>query len=183
MKQLVLLAGFAVLLAGLLGCQDENKVNDVKIDGGNEFPEFLVGTWKADRFDWAINFESDGSISSVVHTLWALPLNLEEGGFYVEGKLPGTYAIFVIGDCKSDYNPATRQLSATINLESYEIKMPNDTYRGKSEDHFDGPVSEDGKTWNVEWRGYGYLEDATPPDVNFINENPEPLVFSKVEAD
>lgn len=182
MKQLLVLAGCAFVLAGLGGCQKAKKDNEVILGDGCEFPKFLVGTWKANRLDWAISFESDGSISSIVHTLWALPLSIDEGGFYVEGKMPGTYALFVLGECESDYNPTTRQLSAKINLEAYEIKMPNDIFRGKSEDYFEGPVSEDGTTWNVRWRGYGYMEDATPPDINFINANPEPLVFSKIDA-
>ena len=182
MNRLFMLIVCEILILGLAGCHKPCEVNGVSVDSANKFPEFLVGTWKADKHDWAVVFASDGSISSVVHTLWALPISVEEGGVYLEGKEPGTFALFVIGECEASYNPTTRELSSRIILDAFEINMPNTNYKGKSEDHFVGPVSEDGKTWSVEWRGYGYLEDASPPDVNYIDANPELLVFSKIDA-
>ena len=66
MKQLVVFAGFAVLLLGLWGCQNAHSGVEVIIEGGGEFPEFLVGVWKADKNGWEFVFEPDGSISSAV---------------------------------------------------------------------------------------------------------------------
>ncbi len=145
------------------------------------FPEFLVGTWKADRYDWAFKFEPDGSISHLVHMLWALRIDVKEGGVYVKSKFEDSYAVFVIGPCEADYNPTTRELSVKIIMDYYEIKTPVGSLEGRSEDYFQGPVSEDGKTWKVEWRNYGYLDGATLPDIDYIDANPEPLVFTKLD--
>jgi len=181
MKQLVILAGFAVVLAVLVGCQDDNKVIGVKIDGGG-FPEFLAGTWKADKYDWQIRFESDGRISSIVHHIWALPIDIDEGGYYVEGPDEGTYALFAIGPCEAEYDKRTRELNVEIILEHYSIKLPQGSLEGRSHDYFKGSVSEDGKTWNAGWKNYVWLDGATPPDANQIEANPVPLVFTKIDA-
>ncbi len=181
MKQLAFLAGFAVVLAVLVGCQDEDKFNNVKIDGGSEFPEFLAGTWKADKNDWQMSFEDDGRISSIVHFIWNLPIDINEGGYFVEGPDEGTFALFVIGPCEAEYDKKTRELSVKIILDHYRIKLPQGTLEGKSHDFFEGPLSEDGKTWNASWKNYGWLEGASPPDANVIEANPVPLVFTKVD--
>ena len=192
MKQLVVLVGCCVFLLVPAGCQNAGRARkdvdpgtprggvDVIVEGGGEFPEFLVGQWKADQYNWAFKFEPDGSISSIVHNIWALEIDLDEGGFYTEGPDENSYAVFIMGPCEADYNPATRELSVKIIMDRYEIKLPVGSLEGRSEDYFDGPVSKDGMKWNVRWREYGYLEDATPPDVNYIDAHPEPLVFTKL---
>ena len=182
MKQLVFLVGFAVVLAGLVGCQDDNKVIGVSVDGNGGFPEFLAGTWKADKHDWQISFEDDGNISSIVHFVWTLPIDINEGGFFVEGPDEGTHALFVMGPCEAEYDGKTRELSVKIILDHYSIKLPHGTLEGKSHDFFEGPVSEDGKTWKAGWKNYGWLEGAAPPDANVIEANPVPLVFTKIYA-
>ncbi len=182
MKQLLVLAGCAVVLAGLVGCQNANEVNRVSVDGDGKFPEFLAGTWKADKHDWQISFEGDGRISSIVHFVWALPIDMNEGDFFVEGPDEGTYALFVMGPCEAEYDENTRELSVEIILEHYAMKLPQGTLEGKSHDYFQGPVSEDGNTWKAGWKNYSWLEGATPPDANEIEANPVPLVFTKIDA-
>jgi len=182
MKHLVFLAGFAVVLAGVMGCQDENKVNGVSVDNSGEFPEFLAGTWKADKHDWQISFKDDGSVSSIVHFIWTLPIDINEGGYFVEGPDEGTHALFVIGPCEAGYDKDTRELSVKIILERYIIKLPHGTLEGKSHDFFEGSISEDGKTWKAEWKNYGWLDGAAPPDANVIEANPVLLVFTKIDA-
>lgn len=182
MKQLVILAGCAIVLAGLVGCQDDNKVNGVSVGGGGGFPEFLAGTWKADNHKWQITFEGDGRITSIVHYIWNLPIDINEGGFFTEGPDEGTHALFIIGPCEAEYKENTRELSVKIILDHYSIKLPQGTLEGKSHDFFEGPVSEDGKTWKTGWKHYIWLEDAAPPDADEIEANPVPLVFTKIDA-
>jgi hypothetical protein len=182
MKRLIVLAGFAVVLAGLVGCQDGDRVNEANVDVEEQFPEFLAGVWEAEMTDskWAFQFEGDGSISKITHVL-AGEVDLEEGAVYLEGREPGTYAVFAMGPCEAEYDANTRELSVKIILEHYAMKLPQGTLEGKSHDYFQGPVSEDGKTWNAGWKNYAWLEGAAPPDANEIEANPVPLVFTKLD--
>ncbi|GAF71377.1 unnamed protein product, partial [marine sediment metagenome] len=66
MKQLLVLAGFAVLLLGLAGCQNVNRGVEVIIEGGGEFPASLAGTWKAEGRPWKITLNPNGTVASVV---------------------------------------------------------------------------------------------------------------------
>jgi hypothetical protein len=182
MKQFVVLALFSIVTAGLTGCQNDNKVNGSTVDGGGDFPEFLAGTWKADKYNWQIRFEKDGRISAIVHNIWALPIDINEGGFFTEGPDEGTHALFIIGPCEAEYDANTCELHVKIVLDHFSIKLPQGSLEGRSEDFFEGPVSEDGTTWKAEWKNYGWLEGADPPDANLIEANPIPLVFTKVKA-
>jgi len=185
MKRMIVLVVFGLIILPLVGCQghsrEEGRVN-VTVEGG-EFPAFLVGTWEADQHDWAFTFDANGNISTVVHTLWHVPIDMNKGFYFAEGIEEGTFAFFVMGDCEADYDAADRQLKVKIMMDSYEIKTSVGSLTGRSEDYFEGPVSEDGTLWQVRWRGYGYLNGATPPDINNINANPEPLVFAKIESE
>jgi hypothetical protein len=125
MKQLVVFAGFVVLLLGLGGCQNANRRIEKVIQGNGQFPEFLAGVWETEINDskWAFKFEDNGSISKITHVL-AGEVDLEEGGIYLEGREPGTYALFAMGPCEAEYDKNTRELSVKIILEHYEMKLP-----------------------------------------------------------
>jgi hypothetical protein len=184
MKQLLVLAGFAVLLSGLAGCKSADRRIDKVIDGDRQFPEFLAGEWEAEMTNnskWAFKFENDGSISKITHVL-AGEVDLEAGGSYMEGR-EGTFAVFVMGPCEAEYDENTRELSVKIILEHYNLKLRKGQLEGKSHDYFEGPVSEDGNTWKAGWKSYAWLEGATPPDANVIEANPVPLVFTKVDTE
>jgi hypothetical protein len=183
MKQLLVLAGCVVVLAGLVGCQSADRGIEKVIQGDGQFPELLAGVWEAkiNESEWAFKFENDGSISKITHVL-AGEVDLEEGGSYMEGREPGTFAMFVMGPCEAQYDANTRELSVKIILEHYVMKFPQGALEGKSHDYFKGPVSENGKTWNAGWKSYAWLEGATPPDANEIEANPVPLVFTKIDS-
>jgi hypothetical protein len=72
-------------------------------------------------------------------------------------------------------------IKVKIILDYYIMKLPGGELEGRAEDYFDGPVSEDGKTWTVKWREYSWLKGATPPDPNVIEANPTELIFSKLD--
>jgi len=160
------------------------KSKPVNLTNGKdvEFPEFLVGTWKADEYNWLFKFEPDGSISKLVHLLWALEINMNEGGYAIEGPDEGTYAFFMMGPCETSYDSSSRELKVSILMDRYEMKLPGGTLSGKSEDHFSGTISEDGLTWYTKWRNYGYLDGADDPDIEYINTNPVPLTFTKIDT-
>jgi len=187
MKQLLVLFGCVVFLLGLAGCQNAGRTDSsvgVIIENDGAFPQVMVGVWQAEvsRFSkWGIKFEPDGSILKIVHSL-AGPVKLSEGGVYAEGP-EGYYYVFAMGPCEANYIPGTGILKVKIIVDHYEIKLPIDLLEGKIEDYFEGPVSEDGKTWKVNWRNYGWLDGADPPDPVVIEANPIELVFTKIDIE
>jgi hypothetical protein len=148
------------------------------------FPESMVGIWEAlvneyDGSKWGIKFEPDGSIKKIIHSV-AGPVNVAEGGVNAEGPEDSFYD-FVMGPCEARYIPETGMIKVKIIIDYYIMKLPAGELEGRMEDYFEGPVSEDGKTWKANWRSFGWLKDATPPDINDIIANPEPLVFNKLD--
>ncbi len=175
------------IVLALAGCGQQNRrTSNLPPSAAQktEFPEVMVGVWEAEVSaisKWGIKFEPDGSILKIIHSLPG-PVNLSKGWIYWEGPDPGTFAYFVMGPCEAKYNPANHQLSVKIVLDEFFMRFPQGDVEGRSEDHFDGPVSDDGKTWAASWRNYSSLKGGSPPDANLIEQNPEELVFTKVDV-
>jgi hypothetical protein len=147
----------------------------------NAFPESLAGQWEAEipNIKWVINFEPDGSIKKVVHSL-AGEVNIEQGG--VDGNGPDdSYYVFTMGPCETRYMPDTNTLKVKIIVDYFIMKFPAGEIEGRMEDYFEGPVSEDGSTWNTQWRSFGWVKDAAPPPIDLIKANPVPLIFVKID--
>lgn len=172
-----------IFIMFITGCHtsSENTPRSTSVVlGGDQFPECLVGIWEGEN--WAFKFEPDGVIYKMKHNLvWHL--DLRDGTVFMEGPTDDTYASFVMGDCKTTYDPQTRNLSVRVFLDDYVIKLVSGTLHGHVEDFFTGVVSEDCQTWTVDWTTYGYLEGAEPPDRGFIDDDPEKLIFKKVDLD
>ena len=183
MKQLVILAGCAVFLSVITGCQNANTGAGNGAGANGKFPKVMVGVWEAEltkRSKWGIKFEADGSIPKVIHSV-AGPVTLARGQIYEKGPDEGTYAVFAMGPCETEYIAGTRILKVKIVLDHFKMVLPNGELEGRTEDYFQGPVSADGKTWDVEWRSYAWLEGAEPPDADLIEANPVPLDFTKLD--
>jgi len=178
----ILLIAAGVFFFGLCGCQQTEESSSsnpgslLSDKSGNLFPEFLVGTWKADKARWILTFESDGSISSFRHFV-GMDIDVGEGGLSEEWR-DGIVATYILGPCQAVYTPATRQLDVTIIIEYFNIDFPNGQMGGDFVDYLKGPVSEDGERWTVNWLSYCTIEGAVPPDPNKIQ--PRPLIFKKI---
>jgi hypothetical protein len=180
MKYVLFYVVCAAVLISAYGCQQHkpqgysNKYND--------FPSFLVGVWQAKvtkQSEWGFKFESDGSISKMIHSL-AGKVRLADGGVYLPGPEENTYATFIPGECTINYDRSTQILKVTIVLDYYEMKLPNGTLKGHCEDVFEGPISPDGNAWQAKWRSYSYLEGASEPDRVLVDANPVSLTFTKL---
>jgi uncharacterized protein YceK len=145
------------------------------------YPPEVAGIWKAQDREWAIKVEPDGSISKLYHEVVG-PIRVAEGGADWGKGDEGSFAVFVLGTCKTEYKASGRILKATVNLDSYHFKLPQGELQGRTEDYFEGPVSLDGSTWTAQWRQYGYLDGAAKPDREYIDANPVKIVFQKVDA-
>lgn len=175
-----------IFIACLLlnSCQGPSNKTGEKIDPDkSKFPAFLVGVWESkytDKNTWGFKFESDGSISKIIHH-WAGPIKVADGGSQGDGPEPDTYFLIALGPCEADYDSQTRILKVKVVLDNWVMKFPEESIQGRDEDYFSGPISEDGKTWQVEWRNLSWLEGAEPPDVDSINANPEKITFTKID--
>ena len=160
MKQLLVLAGCAVFLSGLVGCQSANRGVEVIIEGGGEFPELLVGIWKADKHGWGIVFEPDGTISSAVHTI--ARFRVKPGQVTTGGQ-----GVFEAGKWLVKYTPESRELLVRIVLKQYRFEFEYgdqvSVVEGSSEDMFVGEVSEDGQEWRAEW--FAFPEYVVTTDI------------------
>ena len=176
---LTLLLIVAMIVCGCENTQPTRLPNNgikASVEGGGDFPEFLVGTWKADKFKFEITFGPNGNVSSLRHPFGML-IDMEDAAFYEEGD-DGLYAYYFMAPCKVRYNPKNRQLNVDITMEHFHMVLPNGVLEGKALDFYKGPVSPDGKTWDVQWVSTGDIIDAPPkPDPNDVT--PVPFKFIK----
>ena len=127
MKQSVRFVGCVVLVAVIAQWQGCNNASPPGTDAQSKFPEFLVGVWEAQAgtdpaVKWGFKFEPDGSISKLIHVI-AGPINVRDGGAYLEGPDPNTYARFDLGPCDAQYDAATRELSVAVVLDYYRMVL------------------------------------------------------------
>jgi hypothetical protein len=172
MKRLVALVGCVVLFA-LTGCQklshDEERAVEAVIEGGGEFPQFLVGRWKDEKKTWEFVFEPDGTISSVVDSVFQERLRPNQTT-EVRGR-GGEPGIFEAGECELYYDPESREISATIEIKRVYMEIGGGILDGTCDYFVAGNVWEDEETWEADI--YTLLNLAVLlPDPNSVGEEP-----------
>ena len=177
---------WCVFIFSLMGCQNpDNKGIEVFIEGEGGFPEFLAGTWKANKHGWKIDFGPDGSISSVVHIIGGValkPLQVTKVAMKKGGE-----GVYKAGKWTVNYDSDFRELFVEIELLHFRTELGQDVVEGKSTDIFVGPVSEDGTQWEAQWFSYPEYYVTTDKYDHYKlpvdpNENPKGLlIFSKVD--
>lgn len=187
MKRLFVIV-FCVIVFALImaGCQlqsdqslstDEKSGADVFIEGGGQFPQFLVGTWKAETRPWKIVLSSDGTVSSAIIPMGKVEVRPNQTT-KVEMK-DGQYSTYKAGDFEVTYNPADKELFVSIEILEYHIIYLHNVIDGNSIDRFVGEVTEDGEYWMADWIGIFDYGPRFPQDQNDISV--VPLVFKKIE--
>ena len=181
----LLVCGLSVFQLG--GCQGPsgNKSGvEVIIEGDGEFPESLVGRWKADKSGWEFVFEPDGTISSAVISLGRV--RMKPGEVTTVPMKMGGKGIFEPGEWVVHYVPAGRELMVEIKLKNFYAKLGEDVLEGKGTDIFAGPIIQEGKVWQVNWTSFpDYVaHTAEYPDFR-MSEDPDyglskTLIFEKV---
>lgn len=184
MKQLLMLAGCAAVLAGLVGCQNAHRGIEVIIEGDGEFPESLAGVWKSDEDGWEFVFEPDGRLSSAVISLGRV--RMKPGEITTVPMKMGGKGVFEPGEWIVHYFPAGQELMVEITLKNLYVELGEDSLEGKSTDIFAGPIIQEGKVWQVEWTSFiDYVaHTAENPNVP-MSDDPnsgfsKTLIFEKV---
>jgi hypothetical protein len=174
--------GYLTVLLLLSSCQ--KQVADGR-KGIDNFPPQMVGTWQGppgilDAPNWQITFEKDGTISKMYHRIFG-PVIVQDGGVYREGPQPGTYMVIALGPVETEYDSVSKMIKAKIAIDDYEMKLPTGSLEGRMIDTLVGKASEDGQTWQAEWRNYGWLKGAQEPNIAFIDKNPDEIItFQKL---
>jgi hypothetical protein len=175
-----------VLVFGGCGQQSGKTSGQPQVGGKTQkdvFPEFLVGVWEVKTGKYkdklGIKFEPDGSILKILYTADG-PVYLAEGKSYGEAKGEEDYYLFTADLCEARYVPETRMLKVKIVMDTM-LQLSIAEMKGGMNDYFEGPVSEDGKTWEAEWSYYVWFDEKGPPDPNLVKIVPVLLIFTKTD--
>ena len=185
MKRLLVLLICGLSIFQLSGCQGPacNKSGvDVIIEGGGEFPEFLVGRWKDEKTGWEFVFEPDGTISSAVIDSGFMAVVPSEGIATKPMKMDGK-AVYELGQWMVQYSPKQRKLSVEVVVDFFHVDIGRDALEGYSFDWFVGPVSEDWTQWEAEWMSAPMYIALTPEPTELPvdpNDTIQTLLFEKV---
>ncbi|MCK4751951.1 MAG: hypothetical protein KAS75_00795 [Planctomycetes bacterium] len=166
-RVLIFLCCTFVVLA-FSGCQDTTKIEnpvEVIIEDGTGFPEFLVGTWRANNDNWEFVFEPDGTISSVVISLGRM--RIKPGQITKIPLAQGGQGVFEPGKWMVSYDPSSRELTVKIFIKHLRMEMTNQVLEGKSTNIFIGKIDDKGSTWYVDWTGFPDYTVHTPEHPNF----------------
>ncbi len=187
MKQfgiLLLCALFAFLLSGCQPSVRDEAAVEVTIDGDGQFPDFLVGAWKADKGGWEIVFEPDGTISSAVVSLGRV--RLKPGQVTTVPMQLGGKGVFEAGPWTVQYSHEKRELAVEIVIAGFRVELGDSVVKGRRLDFFIGSVSGDSRSWWANWFSFpDYVADTKKYRDHKLtfdpNDNPpEEILFQKV---
>ena len=189
MKRLVIFLFCSLSVFLLTGCQspDGNKRDvEVIIDGNGQFPDFLVGRWKADKGGWEIVFEPDGTISSAVISLGRV--RMKPGQVTTVPMKLGGKGVFKPGQWTVQYSQEQRELIVEIAIDHFRVELGDNVLQGHTRDFFIGSISRDGQSWWADRYTFPEYIADTKKYHNYTlpfdpNDNPrEGLLFQKVPA-
>ena len=187
MKQIVplLLCGLSAFShGGCHGSAESPLAVEVVVDGDGQFPDFLVGRWKADSGGWEIVFEPNGTISSAVVSLGRV--RMIPGQVTTVPMKMGGKGVFEAGPWAVQYSPKRRELVVEIAIASFRVELGGSVLKGRTLDIFTGSISADGRSWWANRFSFPeYVADTKKYRDHRLtvdpNDNPpEGLLFQKV---
>lgn len=184
---------FGIIMAAIIGmavcgCQGPMQGVDVLIEGGEGFPDFLVGKWVDKKTGWEFVFRPDGRISNAVYAMGLVDI--------VPGKVSrfptkfGGKGVFEPGVWTVTYSHDIRELAVTVVMDHFIQDVGGHAIEGFSVvDYLAGPISEDGLRWDADLLSSGKMEalisegDKINRKLLFNNEEPVDrgkVIFEKV---
>lgn len=145
------------------------------------FPAFLVGRWKAadqNQYKWGFAFEKDGTVSGM-RNFMNMYIDVPEGGTYERSVDANVGSACTLGPVEASFDPNSRILTVRVVTDYFMLHIYDEMLEGSSVDTITGPVSQDGLTWNAEWRNVSWMLDGPPADFN--NPTIESVIFYKVK--
>jgi hypothetical protein len=185
MKRFVLLLVCIFLAVAQSGCRSSasNSV-EVTIDGIGQFPDFLVGTWKAEKGGWEFVLEPDGKISSAIVSIGRA--KLQPGRTTTVQMQMGGKSVYKPGLWSVQYSHQQRELIVEIAIDHFRVELGDNVIEGRTRDFFVGSVSADGRSWWADRLSFPEYVVNTEKYHNYVlpfdpNDNPrESLLFQKV---
>jgi hypothetical protein len=187
MKRFAFLLFYILLAAAIGGCRNSAAYKDgieVTIDGDGQFPDFLVGTWKADEGGWEFVFEPDGKISSATVSIGRA--KLQPGRTTTVPMQMGGKGVYKPGLWTVQYSNKERELIVEIAIDRFRVELGDNVIEGRTRDFFVGSVSTDGRLWWADRLSFPEYVVNTEKYHNYElpfdpNDNPrESLLFQKV---
>lgn len=185
MKRLAIMPACVLLVLALSGCRAGHERGvEVIIDGDGQFPDFLVGTWRADEGGWEFVLEPDGTISSAVISLGRT--RMQPGRVTTVPTQLGGEGVYKPGVWTVQYSHESRELIVEIVIDQFRVELGDNMLHGRSRDFFIGSVSKDGQLWWAERLSFPEYVVNTRKYHNFKlpfdpEDNPrEGLLFQKV---
>ena len=167
---------FGLILTGCQGASDSDV--GVSIEKKSDFPQFLVGTWKANKDNWEFVFEPDGTISSAVIDLGAT--RIKPGQITTIPLKAGGKGVFEAGECIVDYDSAERVLTVRLSLENFRMEMGPSALEGSSMNIFVGRIDDDSSNiWYADWTGMPDYTIHTPERPNFKLSTDEEKTYGR----
>jgi len=172
MRRTFIFFGSIVFMFSLLGCPKDLQQPmtagsvDVIIEGGGEFPEFLVGKWRGVGQSWGFAFEPGGKIAYARIPMGGSIIKADE--VTILPTKQGGKATFVPGDWVVKYSPENRELSVMVVMDLIRIEMAGEALQGNVVHEVRGVISEDGKMWDTvidsypEYEGFPVLPEELP---------------------
>ncbi|MHC4158276.1 MAG: hypothetical protein ACYSSO_04265 [Planctomycetota bacterium] len=171
MRQLLICSLFLLFLGGCNGLGRDEVGVEQAIEGEGEFPEFLVGTWRAKgRSGWEVVLEPDGTISSAVIRFARVRIRPNQKTEIRVGK-KGKLGIFEAGDCEAYYDPTTHDMSIIIEMKRVYAEMGGGVVDGTCKYYISGIISEEGENWDTDVVSVLDLS-AQLPEPNSTEEEP-----------
>lgn len=185
--KLIVLCLLPFTLCLFSGCQPTQQAESpprgipVVVEGGGEFPSYLVGVWQQDDPQLKREFviTPDGRLTSAVLGMGLVRVSPDQ-----ERRVPlvdGGEGFFIPGPWTAHYDPVTRELSIGIEISFFRMEAFGQVVEGVIRDTFTGTISEDAKRWDVHYFAlpiyhaftadgeHRVLKDGGEPDEQYLN--------------
>lgn len=178
---LLLLASSFLLL--LSSCNNPSEKNmQVSLEGAEQFPDYLVGKWVANKGGWEITFEENGEIESITHTLGRVQMKPGEKTV-VPMKMEGT-SYYIPGEWEVTYSSQPEELAVIITVKEFYAEIGKGVVEGSSRDIFTGKISDDKTAWLADWTSFPDYIAHTEKYPNFDmteegEQTTKELIFTK----
>ena len=194
----LILCSVLCLLTSVVGCQKPQKQDaaqqqakgtkrgvPIVVTDGSAFPaELLAGIWQQEgeiRREFIVS--PDGLIVSAV-----LGMGLTRVSPVEETRVPlrdGTEGFFVPGNWSATFDPVERQLSVSVEMNSFRLQNGPEIVEGVIRESFIGIINEDGKKWTVNYYGIPIIHAFTSDGKEHVlkdggDPDEETFVFERV---